>query len=899
MSLYRVIGASALASLVSGAWGSNNGTSTTPAPGKLEKPTGLISIPLKRANSLAGGSTSIQRRFFQSNVLGVYGAAYLAEISIGTSAEPQKVEVLLDTGSFELWVNPDCQKSYEPRICGVFGQYDPTKSSTSKNLQQPYQIQYGSGSTSGTYYMDDIFFSGAKITAQQFGVANMSDAVWFGIMGLARGRGNGFINYNTIVDSIAAQGYANSRLFSMDLGPQGQPAGFTNGQIVFGGVDTSKFDGTLIQMLTDPNEPHYTVYLNNLDIRVPTATEKVPVVIFPRPGRFSLIVDSGTTLSLLPKYIVDALAAQFPGAVSDGHGGYTVPCAYQQQNGTVAFSLSATSAGGRSVPASPIITVNVPYSEFIWNAGGDFCYLGAWADDSIGVYILGDTFLRGAYVVFDQDTGALYMGDRARCSGPGAAGTNLVAVPAGRDQVLNITGTCALAPGVILPGGSTVPPDPAPSSTSSTSISVTLPGGTLPSTSLGGSAGPTINPVGPVSVSISTSAVDPGASTTSTVSGTTTPAASSPPVAAPTSTPSSGTGLDPNAVPAGGSGSGGTGTGSGNNGGNNGGNIGSAAASAGPSITGGSGSGSGSSPVGGGNDPNVRPNLAPGAGSAGATGTMSGTITSTITNLIVYTVTACPANAGAACVTGQLATRTNVYVTTICPTPTPAPAIGGAVAAAPAQDQGGVVVTVKEQCRTSTYAVTSCPPGAVGCTVGAMTTQTYTEYRTFTTTTATARQTTVQTVNSPAVGGGNNGYSSPGALPPAVQVAGGSAGDGSSSSSSSSSSQNGAGSSSSTSQSGGGSSSSSSSSNGNNGSNGSPGSNGSNGSPGSNGSNGGNGINGSNAAATCAGTNCTVVAQGSVPMKPVYAGADGRMGTLQGWWAAVGIGALALVLGGS
>lgn len=85
MSLYRVIGASALASLVSGAWGSNNGTSTTPAPGKLEKPTGLISIPLKRANSLAGGSTSIQRRFFQSNVLGVYGAAYLAESKFGAN----------------------------------------------------------------------------------------------------------------------------------------------------------------------------------------------------------------------------------------------------------------------------------------------------------------------------------------------------------------------------------------------------------------------------------------------------------------------------------------------------------------------------------------------------------------------------------------------------------------------------------------------------------------------------------------------------------------------------------------------------------------------------------------------------------------------------------------------
>lgn len=74
-------------------------------------------------------------------------------------------------------------------------------------------------------------------------------------MGLAQGRGNGFINYNTIVDSVVAQGYANSRLFSMDLGSQGQPAGLTSGQIVFGGVDTSKYAGYLVKMPIDPNNP--------------------------------------------------------------------------------------------------------------------------------------------------------------------------------------------------------------------------------------------------------------------------------------------------------------------------------------------------------------------------------------------------------------------------------------------------------------------------------------------------------------------------------------------------------------------------------------------------------------------------------------------------------------------
>lgn len=95
MALSRVMGAWALASLAaSGAWAkdgndtasssptlssSNSSATATPVPGNLRNPPGLLSIPLKRFDSQAGGSTSVQRRYFKTNILGVYGAAYLAE----------------------------------------------------------------------------------------------------------------------------------------------------------------------------------------------------------------------------------------------------------------------------------------------------------------------------------------------------------------------------------------------------------------------------------------------------------------------------------------------------------------------------------------------------------------------------------------------------------------------------------------------------------------------------------------------------------------------------------------------------------------------------------------------------------------------------------------------------
>lgn len=66
---------------------------------------------------------------------------------------------------------------------------------------------------------------GAKLPGQQFGVSNTSSDVWFGILGLGYGKGHGVIDYESIVDSLAAQGYTDSKLFSLDLGGQPGPAG--------------------------------------------------------------------------------------------------------------------------------------------------------------------------------------------------------------------------------------------------------------------------------------------------------------------------------------------------------------------------------------------------------------------------------------------------------------------------------------------------------------------------------------------------------------------------------------------------------------------------------------------------------------------------------------------------
>jgi len=175
------------------------------------------------------------------------------------------------------------------------------------------------------------------------------------------------------------------------------------GTVLFGGYDTDKFEGGLSILDMQPAEQdqisRMLVIWSSIGVTDNTgASTIIPTSSAPQ----SVLLDSGTALTVLPQDVFDNLTQYF-GAVNDQQlGAWTVPCDGLGA-GTLDFGFGDASGPVISVPFNELaIPATDNDGNFITYKNGDpVCMLGLdVASDGLGI-ILGDTFLRSAYVVYD------------------------------------------------------------------------------------------------------------------------------------------------------------------------------------------------------------------------------------------------------------------------------------------------------------------------------------------------------------------------------------------------------------------------------------------------------------------------------------------------------------------
>jgi hypothetical protein len=353
---------------------------------------------------------------------------YTTDVEIGTP--PQKVTVLLDTGSNELWVNPDCeeaQSALQYNQCLDFGQYSPDKSDTPPI--GPFgseTLNYGDASDSSThtsatirYYTDIFTFGDEELNNQTFGVLVESEGISQGILGLAPDLRGGFDSnepYSLFLTSMADQGLINSRVFALDL----RHSDDTEGALIYGGIDRSKYIGELetVDIIRgDGGEYRLATRLNSLGVTIDGRTSNIRV---PRSDS-NVMLDSGTTLSRMHMSVAQPILEEL-GAQNDGEGFYMTDCQNRDLDATVDFGF------GNKV-------IKVALSDFILELGPGSCYIGLVP--TTDQQILGDSVLRAGYFVFDWDNEKIHIAQAADCGDE-----DIVAVGSGSDAVPSETGKC-------------------------------------------------------------------------------------------------------------------------------------------------------------------------------------------------------------------------------------------------------------------------------------------------------------------------------------------------------------------------------------------------------------------------------------------------------------------------
>lgn len=325
-------------------------------------------------------------------------------------------------------------------------------------------MTYGIGSVNGTYATDTVSISGGTVQNQQFGLASDTKQILTnpntisvsqksstsdkhikqlaatnsnpkanGILGLgfpkltaASSKGQGV--YNPFVFNLAQQNLIADPIFSIYTNSASK-TGWV-GELILGGVDESKFTGNITYMpvvslsstksttskkskraLDVISGSNYYWMVNGQGVSVNDSADasRNLDLKFSSPGAF--ILDTGTTLTYLPTSMAQQVLLAAVGSngytTDTSSGTYLVDCNAASSTSQFVLDMSVSSASD----AAPI-TLSVPMSQLFIPLDttsietATQCLFGIAPSDSVGVgtnmYLIGDSVLRSAYMVFDM-----------------------------------------------------------------------------------------------------------------------------------------------------------------------------------------------------------------------------------------------------------------------------------------------------------------------------------------------------------------------------------------------------------------------------------------------------------------------------------------------------------------
>jgi hypothetical protein len=185
----------------------------------------------------------------------------------------------------------------------------------------------------------------------------------------------------------------------------------TSGNVLFGGIDTAKYNGELISINVystgrSRRVTSFTVAWTSLSATSSSGTDVLTASNFAEPA----ILDSGTTITLLPDEICTKLFSELGASINNQLGAVIVPCDLAKNTGTINYAFGGPGGPTIKVQMSQLVlpltttTGQVP----TYQNGQTVCQLGIQPAGQLPT-LFGDTFLRSAYVVYDLENNQIAL----------------------------------------------------------------------------------------------------------------------------------------------------------------------------------------------------------------------------------------------------------------------------------------------------------------------------------------------------------------------------------------------------------------------------------------------------------------------------------------------------------
>ncbi|KAF8629088.1 hypothetical protein AX15_003580 [Amanita polypyramis BW_CC] len=330
-----------------------------------------------------------QKRSSGTNLLVNQGSdsSYYGSLAIGTP--PVAFDVILDTGSADLWVaDTNCITG-----CNGVPAFNPSGSSTFTNSSTTFQIAYGSGRAAGTLGTDVVQMAGFSVSNQVFAVCDQVSS------GLLTSPVSGLLGlgFDTIASSratpfwqtLVSQGAWDEPVMAFHLTRFGNASSSQTlepgGSFTMGFTNSSLYTGNIEYIDLPVAGSYWILPLGSLTVQGTS-------VSLPSGSASYAAIDTGTTLVGGPSNIISQMYAQIPGSQPGSgsyEGYYTYPC-----NTDVTVSVSFGNGSSWSISPEDFLLTKLSRSTCL----GSFFELSTGS--SAPNWIFGDTFLKNVYSAF-------------------------------------------------------------------------------------------------------------------------------------------------------------------------------------------------------------------------------------------------------------------------------------------------------------------------------------------------------------------------------------------------------------------------------------------------------------------------------------------------------------------